>query len=99
MAGAEKLLYEICEADLRCLDAHAHLGNLEFANRPKQSVRHYEVGLRIGELSLGPNFDGLLLWRTIDNRPFLRCLHGYGRCLWRPTTLMMHTAFSSGCSG
>jgi hypothetical protein len=22
-------------------------------------------------------------WGWIDNRPFLRCLHGYGLCLWR----------------
>ena len=24
--GAKKILMELCEADLRCLDAHAHLG-------------------------------------------------------------------------
>ena len=24
-----------------------------------------------------------LLWRMIDNRPFLRCIHGYGLCQWR----------------
>ena len=82
-AAAQKLLYELCEADLRCLDAHAHLGNLEFERRPKQAIRHYEVGLRIGELSLGPDFDGLLLWSMIDNRPFLRCINGYGLGLWR----------------
>jgi Flp pilus assembly protein TadD len=39
--------------------------------------------MRIGELSLGAAFDGILLWRMIENRPFLRCLHGYGLCLWR----------------
>jgi len=22
-------------------------------------------------------------WGHIDDRPFLRCLHGYGSCLWR----------------
>lgn len=44
---------------------------------------HYEVGLRIGELSLGYSFDGLLPWGRINNRPFLRCMHGYGLCLWR----------------
>ena len=43
----------------------------------------YEAGLRIGELSLGDNFDGLLPWGHIDNRPFLRCMHGFGLCLWR----------------
>ena len=46
-------------------------------------MRHYEVGVRIGEQSLGADFDGLLPWGHIDNRPFLRCLHGYGLCLWR----------------
>ena len=26
-AAAEKILLELCQADLRCLDAHSHLGN------------------------------------------------------------------------
>jgi len=80
---AERILMELCQSDLRCLDAHAHLGNLAFESRPKDAIRHYEVGLRIGELSLGDGFDGVLLWGHIDNRPFLRCMHSYGLCLWR----------------
>ncbi len=80
---AEKILMELCQSDLRCLDAHTHLGNLVFDRRPKDAIRHYEVGLRIGELSLGPEFDAVLPWGLIDNRPFLRCMHGYGLCLWR----------------
>lgn len=82
-AAAFKILMELCQADLRCLDAHAHLGNFVFDHRPKDAIRHYEVGVRIGELSLPPDFDGLLPWGHIDNRPFMRCLHGYGLCLWR----------------
>jgi hypothetical protein len=39
--------------------------------------------VRIGELSLGLDFDGLLPWGHIDNRPFLRCMHGFGLCRWR----------------
>jgi hypothetical protein len=81
--AAARILMELCESDLRCLDAHAHLGNLVFDNRPKDALRHFEVGLRIGELSLGDGFDGVLLWGHINNRPFLRCMHGYGLCLWR----------------
>jgi tetratricopeptide (TPR) repeat protein len=81
--GARDLLMELCQSDLRCLDAHAHLGNLIFDNRPEDAIRHYEVGVRIGELSLGASFDGLLPWGWIDNRPFLRCMHGFGLCLWR----------------
>ena len=41
------------------------------------------MGFRIGELSLGESFDGLLPWGWIDNRPFLRCTNGFGLCLWR----------------
>ncbi len=81
--GAEKILMELCQSDLRCLDAHSHLGNIVYDRRPKDAIRHYEVGLRIGEMSLGDDFDGVLLWGHIDNRPFLRCMHGYGLCLWR----------------
>jgi hypothetical protein len=51
-AEAHKILMELCQADLRCLDAHAHLGNFAFDHSPKDAIRHYEVGLRIGELSL-----------------------------------------------
>jgi tetratricopeptide (TPR) repeat protein len=82
-AQARKVLMELCQYDLRCLDAHAHLGNLVFEHRPEDAIRHYEAGVRIGELSLGSDFDGLLPWGYIDNRPFLRCLHGFGLCLWR----------------
>jgi len=82
-AEAVKILMELCQADLRCLDAHSHLGNFVFDHRPQDAIRHYEVGLRIGELSLGNDFTSVLPWGLIDNRPFLRCMHGYGLCLWR----------------
>jgi len=78
-----KILMGLCQSDLRCLDAHAHLGNFVFDSTPQDAIRHFEVGLRIGELSLGDGFDDVLLWGHIDNRPFLRCMHGYGLCLWR----------------
>ena len=81
--GALRVLMELCQADLRCLDAHAHLGNLAFEHDAAQAIRHYEAGVRIGELSLASDFDGLLPWGFIDNRPFLRCLHGFGLCCWR----------------
>jgi len=83
VAEARDMLMEVLCDDLRCIDAHAHLGNQAFVRSPETALLHYEVGLRIGELSLPPGFDGLLLWGMIYNRPFLRCLHGYGLCLWR----------------
>lgn len=69
--------------DLRCIDAHAHLGNLVFDRQPERALVHYEIGMKIAELSLPPGFDGVLIWGHIYNRPFLRCLRGYGLCLWR----------------
>jgi hypothetical protein len=78
-----KILMALCETDLRCLDAHAHLGNLVFDYWPELAIRHYQVGVSIGELSLEKEFDGLLPWGYIDNRPFLRCLQSFGLCLWR----------------
>ncbi|MBI2570760.1 MAG: cytoplasmic protein [Candidatus Schekmanbacteria bacterium] len=81
--GARKLLVEMLAVDLRCLGAHAHLGNLDFDQHPEDAMRHYEAGVRIGELSLGYDFGGVLPWGRIDNRPFLRCMHGLGLCFWR----------------
>lgn len=81
--AARALLMDTLARDLRCLDAHAHLGNLEFDHWPERAMQHYEAGLRIGELSLPPGFAGVLPWDAIYNRPLLRCLHGYALCLWR----------------
>lgn len=81
--AAFKVLMDLLARDLRCLDAHAHLGNLEFDHSPMQALRHYEMGTTIGALSLGKDFDGVLSWGLIDNRPFLRCLHGVGLATWR----------------
>ena len=81
--GARKILMELCQADLRCLDAHAHLGNLVFDRRPEEAIRHYQVGVSIGEMSIGDRLEAVLPWGHVDNRPFLRCMHGYGLCLWR----------------
>lgn len=74
---------EALHADLRCIDAHVGLGDLCFDSCPEQALTHYGVAVGIGDLSLGPSFDGLLPWEDLYNRPFLRALHGYGLCLWR----------------
>jgi hypothetical protein len=83
LAGARALLMDALATDLRCLDAHAHLGNFTFERSPERALVHYEIGFRIGELSLPKPFSGALEWGHLYNRPFLRCLHGYGLCLWR----------------
>ncbi len=65
------------------LVAVAVKGNAVSCRIPGKAIRHYEVGVRIGELSLGEGFSGVLHWGDIDNRPFLRCMHDYGLCLSR----------------
>lgn len=80
---AREILMDLLVQDLRCLDAHAHLGNFAFDRHPEEALLHYDIGVRIGELSLGAGFTGLLPWGCIDNRPFFRCLHGKGLILWR----------------
>ena len=82
-AEAHALLMDTLARDLRVLDSHAGLGSLAFDRSPKGALVHYEIGVRIGELSLPPGFDGLLAWKRLHNRAFLRCLHGYGLSLWR----------------
>jgi hypothetical protein len=66
--GARKIPMDLCQADLRCLDAHTHLGSLIFDRNPENAVRYYEAGERIGELSLGEGFDGVQPWGLIDNQ-------------------------------
>ncbi len=80
---ARDLLMQVLRRDLRCIDAHVQLGNLEFDHSAHRALRHYEMGIRIGELSFPKDFDGLFLWGPIYNRPFLRALFNSALCLWR----------------
>jgi hypothetical protein len=87
---AADLLGDLLSVDLRCLDAHAHLGLFELDSAwpggLERAERHYRAGVAIGEQALPRpvlDFRGLLPWDLIDNRPFLRCLHGHGLCRWR----------------
>ena len=80
---ARKLLMDALFADLRCIDAHVHLANMEFEDHPEQALISYKMAIAIGELSLPDSFTDMLPWGHLYNRPFLRALHGYGLCLWR----------------
>ena len=82
-----RVLHKCLEEDLRVLDAHAHLGNWTFGDAShawvvERAQMNYQAGVAIAQLTLGPEFHGVLRWGQIDNRPFLRCLHGLGLCHW-----------------
>lgn len=85
---AELLAGELLARDLRCIEAHALLGDL-FREGPlehrwtERALRHYRVGAAIGDLSVGSDLDGSLPWRWPGNRPYLHCLYWQARCLER----------------
>jgi hypothetical protein len=81
---ARRLLEGLVEWDARCLDAHAHLGAFAFGDDDREAaLAHYATGVWIGERSLPEDFDGVLGWGWVDNRPFLRCLQGLTLSAWR----------------
>jgi hypothetical protein len=81
---AVDLLEGLVDWDSRCLDAHAHLGLLAFdRGDPGSALAHYAAGVCVAEQSLAEDFDGVLGWGWVDNRPFLRCLHGLTLSAWR----------------
>jgi hypothetical protein len=82
-AEADELLHKVLALDLRHLDAHAMLGERNLSSWPTLALHHFELGVAIGSLSVGEDFDGMLPWGLVENRPFLRCLHGLSRALLR----------------
>jgi hypothetical protein len=83
VSEARAVLRDLLAQDARCIDAHVHIGNLMFDRDPSPALVHYQTAVAIGEAALPPGYTGLLPWGFIDNRPFLRGLHGMGLSLWR----------------
>lgn len=85
---ATEILLNLLEKDFRCIDAYSHLGNIHFPDDDTSTfvnfaMPYYEAGMKIGGYFLGPDFDGQLPWSYLDNRPYLRALHGLGLCYMR----------------
>jgi hypothetical protein len=82
--SARRLLEGLVAQDPRCIDAWCHLGLIAFDTQgPGPARRFYETGIAVGEVSVPDGFYGVVPWGWVDNRPFLRCLHGLGLCAWR----------------
>jgi hypothetical protein len=78
---AREMLRELLIQDQRCIDAHAHLGNLVFGRDPAAALVHYQTGVAIGEQALPSLYTGVLPWGLSTNAP--SCDHGMGLSLWR----------------
>jgi hypothetical protein len=61
IARAKKLLEKRLIKDVRCLDAHAHLGNIAFDKHIRTARAHDQRGVLIGKLSLGE--------KTVERKP------------------------------
>lgn len=64
VAQARRLLLRLIEQDPRCLDAHAHRGNVEFAENAEKALAHYATGVTICRRALGRAFDAARLQRS-----------------------------------
>jgi hypothetical protein len=81
---AIRILENALAIDKRCIDAWGHLGLVAFNTRgPGPAAEFYQTGIAVAEASLLAEFGGVLPWGWMDNRPFLRCLHGLALCAWR----------------
>ncbi|ADY12570.1 hypothetical protein [Sphaerochaeta globosa] len=69
----------------QCIDALVHMGYVNF--QYSRSLRNAENCLRsaihIAEKHFMPNLDGIFLWSELNNRPYLRALHGLCLVEWR----------------
>lgn len=89
--GAVRHMNGLLKKDPRCLDAYAHLGNWYFEQEDSKdlntALNFYKTGVAIGMKSIGNKENDVFPWGLIDNRPFMRCLHGLGLCFYRQKKL------------
>jgi len=81
--SAMGMLMVVLRKDLRCTAAHGNYGQLFFSTEPVIAERHFHVAVVIARASLPKGFQGRLPHSLLNNRPFLRALHGLGLCHWR----------------
>lgn len=82
--GAIQHMKNLLAQDERCLDAYAHLGNWYFEDEDLSKAKNfYKMGTAIGLKSISNKINDVFPWGVIENRPFLRCLHGLGITLYR----------------
>ena len=51
--------------------------------RPDLRFAAYQTGMALGTAAIPPGYSGLIEWIDLDNRPFLRAVHGAAICYLR----------------
>lgn len=70
-------LFKIIHDDPEFLDAYNSLGWWEFnAFNYGNALTHFDLAFSIGSKLIPTDFKGTILWGFLDNRPFLRTMHG-----------------------
>lgn len=69
----------------QCIDALVHMGylNFNFSRSLRNAENCHRVAIHIAEKLVPPGLDGIFLWSELNNRPYLRALHGLCLVAWR----------------
>ena len=74
-------LKRIIEEDPEFIDAYNSLGFLEIRRRQyDKAVKLLKQAYEVGKKLIPESFTGRIIWGVLDNRPFLRAMHGLGVC-------------------
>ncbi len=74
-------LQRLVDAEPDFIDGHVHLAfALLGLGKPKKALEHCLRALSVGNRWIPEGFTGHIEWGDLDNRPFLRALHGAALC-------------------
>ena len=63
------------------IDVHAHIGNaLLEQGKTGLALAAYQTGIALGSAAIPQGYSGLIEWIELENRPFLRAVHGATIC-------------------
>lgn len=79
------ILTKLWEDYPQCIDALVHIGHTYLENKYMYgNARNcYLTAVSIAEKNLPEDFDGILRWMSLENRPYLRALHGLCLVCWK----------------
>lgn len=70
-------LTQLTETIPEFIDAYSHLGHYYFQRHSfQEALAFYKKGIAIGESVIPDGFRGNIDWLPLDNRPYMRALHG-----------------------
>ena len=82
---AYNILTKLLEDYPECIDALVHIGNMYLDPwfMPEHALHCYKTAILIAEKNFPEKFDPVFLWGILENRPYIRALHGLCIAYWR----------------